>query len=67
MECDTIFTIEEAAERLTVSPWTVRRLMDSGDLGYVLVSARKYRITSEQINAFIELRSVQPGDVRSQA
>ena len=44
--------ISEAAAELEVSASTVRRLLDSGDLGYDLVGKRCIRISHASIDAY---------------
>ena len=37
----SLFGIGEAADRWGISPWTVRRLIDSGELRSVTIGARR--------------------------
>ena len=51
----TLCTTSEAARRLSVSPSTVRRLRDRGELPDVRVGARGVRFRAEDIDTYISL------------
>ena len=51
-------TVAEVAAELRCTRVTIYRLMASGDLPYVQMSERTRRVTREQLDKFIESRSV---------
>jgi excisionase family DNA binding protein len=51
---DTIYTVEQIAERLKVHTQTVYRLLEAGKLPGVKVG-RQWRITPEALNSFLKL------------
>lgn len=52
-EVDSLLTKNDAARILNCKLWTVDRLIDRGELPFVLVGERK-RITRDDLYAFIE-------------
>lgn len=50
-------TVDDVAERLRVSRWTIYRLVKAKEIGCVRVGAA-IRITEEQIRAFVRARRV---------
>lgn len=59
MEDPVLFTEEEVAAKLRVSAKTIRREREKGKLGYLKIGHRVF-ITPEQINAYLEIVSVDP-------
>lgn len=61
-----LLTVDEAAERLSITPRQVVALMKQGKLPWVNVSAKKStskprrRVAEYDVNAFIEARRVAP-------
>ena len=51
-------TVAEVAAELRCTRVTIYRLMASGDLPYVQMSERTRRVTREQLDKFIQSRSV---------
>jgi excisionase family DNA binding protein len=50
-------TVQEVAERLRVTPWTVRQWLTSGQLrGLRLGGPAGWRVSEEALSAFIEER-----------
>lgn len=47
------FTVEEASQALSISRAQLYRLMDLGQLGFILIG-RSRRITTHQLHAFLE-------------
>lgn len=47
------FTVEEASQALSISRAQLYRLMDLGQLGFILIG-RSRRITTHQLQAFLE-------------
>lgn len=57
MARDEELTVEEAAERIGVTPESVRRYLRSGELkGYQLARKLGWRTTSAAIEAFLDVR-----------
>lgn len=52
----TLLTLGEVADRLGVSVRTVTRMVDSGTLPFLRVSARKVRVREEDLRSWIEAR-----------
>ena len=52
-------TLNAAAEALSVSPRTVRRLLDAGELGRVKIG-RAVRVSSASLHAYVD-RQITPG------
>ncbi|MBT7096686.1 helix-turn-helix domain-containing protein [Candidatus Poribacteria bacterium] len=50
----TLYTLDEAADRLSVSYWTVRRLIAGGELRAVRVSKRGVRVDSRDLAAYVD-------------
>ena len=50
---ETLLTIEQVAEQLTISTRTVRRLMDTGDLKAFRIGKR-WRFTQSEIDFYIQ-------------
>lgn len=55
----TAFRLDEAAEALAVSPMTVRRLIQKGQLKAFLVGERGMRITTQEVEAFKKRNEVK--------
>ena len=62
-EMDSLLTVEQAAERLNVSPRFVRRLIAERRIAYCKVG-RRVRITESDIAAFIAAGRVEVITVR---
>lgn len=58
MEDQRLLTITEAAEKLSVSPKTVRKLCSQRELEHVRIG-RAIRITPSALDAYIEAQTVQ--------
>lgn len=54
-----VYTIEEAAERLKVSKWTVYRLIEEGEIGSIQIRTRRL-VRASDIAAFIERQVATP-------
>jgi excisionase family DNA binding protein len=50
---DEVLTVEETAQRLKVSRWTVYRLLKERRLVGVLVGVRCRRITAESVRVYV--------------
>ncbi len=50
---DRLLTLDEAAELLSVSRWTVFRLAKQRQLVSILVAARCRRVTASSVQAYI--------------
>jgi excisionase family DNA binding protein len=55
-----IYTYEEAAAILKMTPRQVTRACEEGRLGFVKIHGRGRRITSDHIREFIAVRDVRP-------
>ncbi len=53
----TVYTIKEAAEKLKVCIWTVRKLIALGELKSVKIG-RVYRISEKHLEAFLKAKEV---------
>ena len=62
---DTLLSVEQAAERLGTSPRFVRRLVFERRIAYVKLG-RHVRISSRDLNAFIEAGRVDAGTMYQQ-
>ena len=63
-----MLTVAEVAERLKVQPLTVRRWLKSGDLSGIQLGDRAgWRITEDDLRAFIEARRSRPEDGKGKA
>lgn len=60
-------TVPETAKRLRVSVSTVWRLIKSGRLGAIKVTAGSVRVPDEELNRFIEESKVRPLDASDPA
>jgi excisionase family DNA binding protein len=59
-------TVEQVAERLQVSAWTVRRWLRDGELeGSHLSDRAGWRVPEGAIERFLQARSNQPGAAAS--
>lgn len=62
-----MLTTKETAEALGLSPWWVRRLIDSGELRAINVGGTdksvRWRIDPEDIVAFMRSRESRPRDL----
>lgn len=58
----TWLTVAAAAEYAQISEWTIRQAVTSGDLQAYAVgpSGRKYRLTAEDVDAWLSSRSYEP-------
>lgn len=51
-----VLTLQDAAKFFGVSPWTVRRWMEMGDLSYTKIGGR-IRFTQDELIAYVEKRT----------
>ena len=58
-------TVDEAATALGVSPITVYRLVNDGDLAAYRIGRRHIRIREAALQAYLSGRIVQPGEITS--
>jgi excisionase family DNA binding protein len=65
-DVDTLFSVEQAAERLGTSPRFVRRLVFQRRIAYVKLG-RHVRITSRDLDAFIAASRVDVGELPAAA
>jgi excisionase family DNA binding protein len=56
---DLLYTLEEAANRLKVSKWTVYRLIETGDLKSITIRSRRV-VRASDIANFIERQIATP-------
>jgi excisionase family DNA binding protein len=56
----SLLTYAEAAAHLTISPATVRRLVQSGKLRAVALSARCHRVDAASVRAYLRTSEIQP-------
>jgi excisionase family DNA binding protein len=59
----TLYTVDQAAERLSTTPRFVRRLIAERRIAFVRLG-RHVRIAAEDLEAFIESGRVEPVSVR---
>ena len=59
-------TVDEAAAALGISPMTIYRLVNDGDLPAYRISRRSIRIDDAAIRAFLAGRVVAPGGITGQ-
>ncbi len=59
-------TVDEAAAALGVSPITVYRLVNDGDLAAYRIARRHIRIKETALEAYLAGRIVQPGEITGQ-
>lgn len=59
-------TVDEAAAALGISPLTVYRLVNDGDLAAYRIGRRNIRIKETALEAFLAGRIVQPGEITGQ-
>lgn len=52
---DHLHPVEEIAKRLHLHPQTVRKMINSGELGHILIGRYKL-VSDDQLAAFIALR-----------
>ena len=58
----TWLTAKDAAAHATVSLWTIRQAVTAGELqAYALRTGRGYRLTAEDVDAWLKSRSYEPG------
>ena len=55
-----VFTYDEVAEILKMTPRAVRRACDEGRLGYNAVNGRRRRITADHIREYLARTDVRP-------
>jgi len=56
-----LYRYDEAAELLSLSKQSIRRLVDAGDLERVYVAGREPRITQESIAGYVKRKKQQNG------
>lgn len=63
----TWLTAAQAAEHATVSEWTIRQAVKDGDLEAYAVGkgGRSYRVTAEDVDAWLLSRSFEPNKATS--
>lgn len=52
-EVDLVYSLEEAANRLKVSKWTVNRLIEERQLGSILIRSRRL-VRASDLTAYLE-------------
>ena len=57
-----LLRLDEAADRLTISPATLRRLIKDGRLAAVKISDRALRIRPADLEAYVASHLTRPGD-----
>lgn len=53
---DKLITIKEAAKALTLSPFTIKRMLKAGVLPFVRINRNVIRIREEDMHRLIQLR-----------
>ncbi len=62
MEDHKLLTYIQAARALTLSPFTLRRLVSKKKIGFTKLGSKAVRFTSEQLQAFIEAGRREPAE-----
>lgn len=62
-----LLTYTEAAEMLTISAATVRRLVQAGKLRAVALSARCHRVDAASVRAYLKTSEIQPAVITCQS
>ncbi|MGB0877562.1 MAG: helix-turn-helix domain-containing protein [Mycobacterium sp.] len=57
----TWLRVPDAAEYATVSEWTIRQAVTRGELLAYPVGKRGYRLTADDVDAWMKSRSFEPG------
>ena len=60
MDSEKLLTVDEVAEILRVSPSTVYRRIQAGELPAVKLGHRQVRIKQEDLDAYIEAHRIEP-------
>jgi len=60
MDSEKLLTVDEVAEILRVSPSTVYRRIQAGELPAVKLGHRQVRIKREDLDAYIEAHRIEP-------
>jgi len=56
-QVDSLLTYDEAAERLRVSPITLRRWVSDGKIGYRKIGRRSVRFTESDLTAMVHVHA----------
>ncbi len=64
-QAEKAMTVEDVAERLSVSKYTVYRLIASGQLAVLRRNARSFRITEDQLQKYVASIEGGSGDTTS--
>lgn len=57
----TWFTVQDAADHIKSSPWTIRAAVSKGDLpAYPIGKGREYRLKADEVDAWLESQAFEP-------
>lgn len=57
---EKLLTIKDVAESLTLSPFTIKRMLKTGVLPFVRINRNVVRIREEDLQGLIQLRLTRP-------
>ena len=59
MNKDKLMTIEDAANHLALSPYTVKKMLRNGQLDFVQINSRVKRISTTALQKFITNKTIK--------
>ena len=57
MNKNQLLTIKDVAQRLSLSPYTIKRMIREGELEQIVINNRTKRVSEQFLNKYIEQRT----------
>ena len=65
MNKDKLMTIEDAANHLALSPYTVKKMLRNGELDFVQINSRVKRISTITLQDFINKKTIKTNEKKT--
>ena len=62
---DKLLTIEDAANHLALSPYTVKKMLRNGELDFVQINSRVKRISTITLQDFINKKTIKTNEKKT--
>lgn len=65
MNKDKLLTIQDAANHLALSPYTVKKMLRNGELDFVQINSRVKRISTITLKDFINKKTIKTNEKKT--